>query len=435
MVGKQLYGTFAHAGFIGLDRKLKPVRPDQPLPVTFGDGPALDAFARLRVSDPVSLFDSQFQYDKQPLFWNESTSGGGASTHLPNESAIDMDVGTADGDEVIRQTREFWRYQPGKSQYVLLTFVPDTAKLNLIQEMGLNDANNGIFFRTLGTAIEIVRRSKVTGSVVDDNVAQADWSIDAFDGNGISGITLDPTKDQIFIIDLEWLGTGRVRTGFVIDGMIHYAHEFLSGNVLAVPYMTTANLPVRYRIANDGVVASASTLKQVCCSVSSEGGREVERAIPNSASTGIAGEVTVGTTEIPLLSIRPAATFNSIVNQMAFRDFSGTVTAQDQDIHFRVRRNATLTNAAFAAVNASRSGMEFDVAATAITGGDVIGELVIVGTGGAVRGRGESFSDLGKIPLGFDIDGTSNPDIETITGEAKAAGGLATASLGWRELR
>ncbi|KKL09753.1 hypothetical protein LCGC14_2562720, partial [marine sediment metagenome] len=70
-----------------------------------------DAFDRLRVSNPVTLFDSQFQYDKQPFLWNEDLTNGTA-THLPNESAIDM-VADANAEIAVRQTRAYHRYQPG----------------------------------------------------------------------------------------------------------------------------------------------------------------------------------------------------------------------------------------------------------------------------------------------------------------------------------
>ena len=388
-----------------------------------------DAFDRLRVSNPVTLFDSQFQYDKQPFLWNEDLTNGTA-THLPNESAIDM-VADANAEIAVRQTRAYHRYQPGKSQLILMAFVMD------------------------GTVASLTRRTKTSGTVSDsDNVAQANWNIDPMDGTGPSGITLDFTKAQQLAIDLEWLSVGAVLVSFVLQRRLFPVHMFTHANILALPYMTTANLPVRYEVehtggsarervgyfdANNGIflqtTGGAGTLKQICCSVISEGGFETERGIPNSAATGVANIITVGTAEIPLLSIRPAATFNSIANTMQFQDFLAGVTAQTKDIHFRVRHNATtLTGASWAAVDTTHSGMEMDIAATAVAGGGILDEETIVGTGGN-RGSGGKFGDISKIPMGFDIDGSSNPDTLTITGQARAASGLATASFHWVEIR
>jgi hypothetical protein len=49
-------------------------------------------------------------------------------------------------------------------------------------------------------------------------VPQTNWNIDKLDGTGISGITLDISKAQILWMDIEWLGLGTVRIGFVING-------------------------------------------------------------------------------------------------------------------------------------------------------------------------------------------------------------------------
>ena len=42
---------------------------------------ALDAFARLRVSNPTTLFDSKQLESNQPLFWDDAqTAGSGTAT-------------------------------------------------------------------------------------------------------------------------------------------------------------------------------------------------------------------------------------------------------------------------------------------------------------------------------------------------------------------
>jgi hypothetical protein len=108
------------------------------------------------------------------------------------------------------------------------------------------------------------------------------------DGNGASGITLDFTKTQIGVIDFEWLGVGRVRMGFVVDGLVYYCHEFDNANSLTTVYMSTPNLPVRYEIQNDGTGA-ADDFCHICTSVISEGGQEKTGILRHADSGSVSG--------------------------------------------------------------------------------------------------------------------------------------------------
>lgn len=157
------------------------------------------------------------------------------------------------------------------SQLILCTGTLGAGGTGITAAMGYFDDNNGLFAMSKDGEAYFVKRSYYTGSVVDTEVAQADWNLDTFDGNGPSGITLDPTKSQILFIDFEWLGVGRVRMGWVVDGLIYYCHEFLHSNNQAGVYMSTPNLPIRYELANDGT-GGAATMQHICASVMSEGG-------------------------------------------------------------------------------------------------------------------------------------------------------------------
>ena len=84
---------------------------NNPIYVSFA-GTNTDAFGRLRVSQPYTLFDSQNRYAIDNQF-DTSTVTGGSTTYLPNESSVRMDVTTASGAEVVRQTFRSFPYQPG----------------------------------------------------------------------------------------------------------------------------------------------------------------------------------------------------------------------------------------------------------------------------------------------------------------------------------
>jgi hypothetical protein len=245
----------------------------EPTIIGGGDGStAYDAFGRLRVSNPLTIFDSKNIMSKNNLF-DELLSGSGTVSYTAVKSTVNLNVTEVSGDKVIRQSKRVMSYQPGKSLLNLNTFVMNTLTANLKQKIGMFDSLNGIFFYADGTTLKIVRRTYVTGSPADTEISQSSWNGDKLDGTGASGYTLDPTKATILFMDFEWLGMGSVRVGFVIDGKFITAHTFYNANSLSTVYMQTANLPIRYEIETAATLASGTyTLQQVCSTCMSEGG-------------------------------------------------------------------------------------------------------------------------------------------------------------------
>ena len=169
-------------------------------------GMAGDAFGRTRVSAPLTLFDSSHRYNDNGL-WSTSSGTGATYAFNANEGLVDLNVTTASGSEIIRETNKVCSYQPGKSLLVMSTFVMNTPKANLRQRVGYYGANNGVYLELNGTSDPaFVERSSVSGSVANTSVSQTNWNIDTLDGTGPSGITLDLTKAQILWFDIEWLG-------------------------------------------------------------------------------------------------------------------------------------------------------------------------------------------------------------------------------------
>lgn len=419
------------------------VGDDKGVTTRLGNSPSVDAFTRLRVSNPAGLFDSQLQYDESLIFWESQYTGTMAAvTHLPYESAVSLTAGA--GDRVTRQTREYHRYQPGKSQMIFATFVLAPVQQYVEQRIGYFDGDNGIYLEILDTDGQpyITRRTYTSGAAVDNRIAQADWNMDRLDGTGDSGISIDWTQSQILIIDLEWLGTGRVRVGFVIDGLIYYVHEFLNANRLNTVYMTTANLPVRYEIEVSQPATGTYSMKQICSMVASEGGFELERGIPMAVDMQATGTLSI-TTRRPILTIRPAATFNGIANRGTIVPEGYNIFSDDQDIYYEIIYGGFLNTSNFQAVNGTFSQVEYDFIATSISGGFVIDAgIVEVGSGpGQSRVPGRINEGLtSKLPLALDINGDHPGPILTdnLTVVVTSIPGDATdtaASLKWKELR
>lgn len=275
-----------------------------PTEITFAPSTAQDSFGRLRVSEPYTLFDSSHRYADNEL-WATATATGGAAVFNANQGLVDLNVTAASGSLVSRETTKVFSYQPGKSLLIMTTFVMNPAKAGLSQRVGYFGNANGFYLELENNTLSFVRRSSVTGSIVETPVAQADWNYDKMDGSGPSGFTLDITKAQILWMDMEWLGVGSVRMGFVIDNQFIVCNVFRHANIAPTTYITTASLPLRYEIENTAGTSGASTLKQICSTVISEGGYEL-RGDARSIATAITApyNMIVAGTFYPLISIR-----------------------------------------------------------------------------------------------------------------------------------
>jgi hypothetical protein len=238
-------------------------------------GMAVDAFGRARVSNPFTLFDSSHRYRDNGKISSANSATGAVISHNANAGLIECTLDTTSGSFIKRESSRVFSYQPGKSLQILQTFVLAGAKENLRQRYGYFNEQNGIFLQLNDNELSFIERSSVLGSVVETKITQENWNVDKMDGTGPSRYTLDISKAQIMFIDIEWLGLGTVRTGFVIEGKFIHCHSFHHSNEIQSTYITTANLPVRAEIENTESTASNSTLKIVCATVISEGGYEL----------------------------------------------------------------------------------------------------------------------------------------------------------------
>jgi hypothetical protein len=394
------------------------------VPVSIG-GTNVDAFGRLRTSAPYTLFDSQNRYAIDNQF-DTSTATGGSTTYLPNESSVQMDVTTSSGSEVVRQTYRCMPYQPGKGLLVLETFVMNTAKTGLRQRAGYFGTQNGVFIQQADSTVSFVLRSYISGSVSDARtVNQADWNGDKLNGTGDSGYTLDLTKAQILWMDFEWLGVGSVRCGFIINGEYIVCHTFENANDITSVYMTTAILPVRYEITNTAATASASSMKQICASVVSEGGYE-QTSIEHVARRTTT-KTSIGTTFLPLVSIRLASTaLNAVVLPAKFNVMP---TSTGDDFEVILAKNCTgLTSASWAAV-AGDANVEMDTSATAMTLGTIVDIQYVKSTNQSSGTINQPAGYNWDLQLGSSLTGTSDIytlGIRVLSGSSGAAIGSLT---------
>lgn len=401
----------------------------------FGDNSSLDAFGRLRVAEPKTLFDSKFITGKSPYTFDEVLSGSATSTHIRGDSLVALST-TATNSFAIRQTFTRFNYQPGKSMQILCTglFQPQT---NIIKRIGLFQGlssvpylpDDGIYLQSANGVVSF-HVIKTSGIVSNLSAAQSEWNVDRLDGSGPSGITIDFSKTQIITFDYEWLGIGRIRCGFVIGGATYYVHYFSNVNSLSAPYMSSPNHPIRYEIRQTG--AGSGILKQICSTVMVEGGEENVGA---SLTTDLSAGITVDTTLRPLLALRlnpSSVDLVAILKNIQFHN-AGNVA-----MYYKVVIDPTITGGSLGTFNAVDGYSDVQVtagsASLSLSGGyDLVGGYVPSGNSSVASGAGSQAIDGELVRLGSKIDGT--PVIVVIAGRAVSGSASAvytTANLALR---
>lgn len=396
---------------------------------------AVDAFGRQRVSNPLTLFDSSHRYKDNEL-WETQTASSGAAVFSANEGLVDLNVTTTSGSKVVRETTKVFSYQPGKSLLVLNTFVFNTPKANLRQRCGYYGANNGIYFQVNGTgenSVSFVERSLVTGSVTESVITQPNWNVDKLDGTGPSKLTLDPSKSQILWMDIEWLGLGTVRIGFVINGLFIHCHSFHHANLITSTYITTASLPLRYEIENTGTTATSSTLKQVCSTVISEGGYEL-RGLQQAIQTpiGVPRDLTTVNTYYPVISLRLKASPNFLDAIVILTALSLMGITNNANYNWQVIASGTTTGGTWTSAGAN-SAVEYNRTGTSFTGGRILASGF---TNGSNQGS-QSVDILKEALFAFQLERnglTGSPYEITLVAASDSGGADIYASMDWEEI-
>lgn len=400
--------------------------------ITIANSPAVDAFGRLRVSAPTTLFDSKLLAgDDAPLFWDEQLESGGgitASTPTAAKPYIDFASTLNTAGVFTRQTFRRFNYQPGKPQLILMTGVLELSGGGTGVEcrIGYFDDNNGAFFEADASTIGVTTRSNDSGTPVDTTVTQANWSFDKMDGTGPSAHVVDWTKAQIFVIDFQWLSVGRVRFFLEIDGDIHLLHEAESANVSAIPWTSTPNLPLRYQLITTSS-SPASKMRCICSAVISEGGAD-EPGLTHSHATTAHVNANTADTLYALLGIRlKVAQVGCTVEPVAISVLSET----NDDFEWLLIHNATVAGTFTFSDHANScvqeaTGNTDNPSTNTVTGGTII-----------TRGFGSQSSSVtlplhDSLELGVAIDGTT---LDTLTLVVRPLGANADiqGALTWQE--
>lgn len=391
-------------------------------------GTGWDLFGRLRVSEPYTLFDSaEVGRADTGTFWDYKEVGAATVSYNTNQASHTLSVTTASGDRAVRQTKEYFHYEPGKAFTLLATGVIGNGQANTEANIGYMDDNNGLFFQNLDGQMQFVRRTYVTGSAVDNPTIQSDW-IDPLDGTGPSRVVVDWTKTQIFWLSFEWLGVGSVQFGIVHNGSFIVCGQLNHNNQLEEVYMSTGCLPVRYEVKNNDVAAAGYDLTQICSSVFVEGGYN-PAGLRSSANTGNAavGSKTTGAFR-PLIAVRhdPDKSVRTTILPASYQ----ISTDGAGDYRYELRVGGTVTGGSWADVD-DESNVEYNNTLTSHSGGHVISSGYATGANNqsVTEASAGLSSDLSVVS---DIDG--NPGVMVLGIYPLSTTTVTGATVGWKEV-
>jgi hypothetical protein len=409
-----------------------------------GQGFSGDAFGRLRTSSPYTLGDYKHLYAIDPDFIDVKVGTGATIVFDANQAAAILNSGISTNGYTIHQTKRYHHYMPGKSQVIFSTFNFGAAQQNVYKRTGYFDDRDGIFFEQApnGT-LSFVIRSYVTGIASDRRVVQSDWNKDKLDGTGPSKFNLDITKTQLFMTDFEWLGVGRVRCGFSIDGYNIIAHEFYNSNTLPTVYMSNPNLPVRCEVRNTGTqVGAGGSFIQICSTVMSEGGYiDAGREFSHTTNLRTVG---IGST-VPIIQIKLKNSFKGYPNRATVKLEDVSVFSNGANVKYEVvklRSSVGINSTGTWVSENTESVVEFNESATGIStayfedfmGGYAAGESQNTQKPSATTADAQSGPTSKKNYLTQNFDSTDSEIFSVRVSNISDASTNVGVSIRWREI-
>lgn len=298
-------------------------------------GVSVDAFGRLRTGSPT-LVGGHKQVDILPysILMSNDIAGGATATYQSVSASVRMVTTASATSEIVRKSRRMYAYETGKSQSSIITFRFENSGTNgTVQRAGFCNNDTGIYFEITNQTPAI---ALLNNGSISSRVDQLQWNIDKLNGDGPSGIVLNPYAVQIFAISFEWLGVGNLVAGFFINNRFTPIHVFAHANsqVVGAAYWETPNLPL-YWYAK-GHVSGACAINAICGAVISEGGTQLpglNRADYNTASVSVA---TATTRELLSIRLRSNGTVDGNLSLTSATVFplaiSGLATTNDPGI-------------------------------------------------------------------------------------------------------
>jgi hypothetical protein len=382
---------------------------------------------RLKVAPFQTVFFNTFQYGKETDVWDERVVGVGTATHNTSSSNVVMEVGSTLGSKVIRQTKQVMRYIPGRPATLAFAIRLEQPQVGIRRRFGLFDEYNGAYFEDDGGTYSYVIRSSASGITTETRVTRENWNGEKFDGNGYTGVTADATKQQMISINYEWYGAGLVQFNWLMKNETIISHTFDNSNTNPYVWCSTPFLPIRVEIENVTGVAGTHYIYQGSNSLIQEGEPEKLGTLVSIANPITGTTMTAANTFYPIVSLRLKSTQLSAV--MLLRSLQAA-TNDNTNVYWKLFENATLTGGTWVDHPDPNSFLQYNITATAVTGGTTLLNGFVVGGGAALI----DIDDKAALQLGRSGIGTIS-DTYTLACASPNTNKAALAVLNWIEQR
>jgi len=342
-------------------------------------------------------------------------TGSGTATSA-NQMGVASTTAAATSTAMIKSAKVA-KYRPGQGVQARFTAMFTTGAANSTQIAGMMNSTVDAFgFGYNGAAFGVLWRRNSS----DTWVARASWNLDVCDGTGDSGFTIDPTKLNIYRIQMGYLGAfGAIMSVLnSVNGQWVDVHQFVFVNTTTTPHVTNPTMHFAIYAAN----AANTTNIAVSCASFFMGIEGERRGL--GGTYGISSFKSIGTTQNNVITVRNNTTINSVTNRSMLRLRSLSVsTAASVPVIFQLLKNTTLGGSpSYTNVDATNSLAAYDTAGTTVTGGNQVFNC-------AIGANGNQFSDLTEFDI-FLLPG------ETLTVSAASISGAASnqvVALNWNE--
>lgn len=210
--------------------------------------------------------------------------------------------------------------------------------------------------------------------------AQTLWNRDTFDGTSSSGVTLDPTKLNVYQVQYQFLGAGSIEffienpeTGhFILVHVIEYANTVTTSSLRNPTLHLSLIAKTEASYSGGALVMKTGSLAGFIEGLEAVLG--IRHAVSNAKST-------TGTTPVNVLTIHSQIDFQGSNNKIeVYPDYLTIASETVKTVTFEIIRNPTQIDGTVVMtdIDSATSVMQKDVAGTTIVGGT---ELLILTLG------------------------------------------------------
>lgn len=341
-------------------------------PVEFGLS-YLSALGTLETAELSPILQMDFVYGINTQTGIATVSNGVVDT---NGGRLRLQSGTNSAGSATFLSRKPAKYRPGQGVTARFTPVFATGVPNSTQIIGLGNETDGYFFGYNGASFGILHRR----GGVDTWTSLENWDASDEDGSSGTAYLYDKTKGTPVMIKYPYLGYGNIsfylqRRGTSRWSLVHTIHYSNTTNVVQV---SNPSLSFYAQVLNAG---NTTNLTMYCGSV----GVFLSgiRSFTGSPKWAVDSNKSGVTTEINLLTLKNATSYNGVTNRGLLRlnSISISSSAASGVVVFRFKVGATLggspsytpvngtTGNGGATITNGHSLASYDVAGTTITNG------------------------------------------------------------------